>query len=79
MRIGKGGVKRLDAEPASVLLESPRRHQSDGAKSSNVTIVQRSPVIERELERRISTFFRRKVAAVDEQGAGEARLNDDVV
>ncbi len=79
MRIGKGRVKRLDAESASVFLESPRRHQSDGAKSSNVTIVQRSPVIEHELERRISTLFRRQIAAVDEQSASEARLNDYVV
>src|SRR5689334_13045723 len=76
---GKGWVKGLDAEPSGIALEHLGRHQGDGAKTPYIAIMQRSTVAETELESRVAALLVGEIAAVDEQRAREARLNDDTV
>src|SRR6185312_5184517 len=74
---GKRGIKRLDAKAGRVPRELIRRHERDGAESPDVSVVERSAVVERELDRRVAPFLWWQLAGVDEQRAGEARLNHE--
>src|SRR3954469_22084301 len=75
----KGRVKGLDAKRRGVVRETLGSHQCEGAEASDIAIVNRSTVVQRELDGGVRALSVRKVARVDEQGAGEPRLNDDSI
>ena len=77
MRGRERAVKWLDPKRGRVRLEARGRHHRHGPETPNVAVVQRSPVVERERDGRISALVRRETPVVDEQGPGKARLYDE--
>src|SRR5690349_15695136 len=75
----EGAVKWLDAERGAVAREPVGVHECDGAESSNVAVVERSSIVENELDRRVPSFLVREIAGVDEQRAGESRLHHETI
>ena len=69
-------VKGLDAERRRVAREPAGIHQCHRSKPTNVAVVQRSTIVEDELDRRVLALAFWKMAGVNQQGAREARLDD---
>ena len=76
MICGELAVKWLDAERCGVAVEPLGIHQCDGAQPTDVAIVQRSTVVENELDGRVLALALRKIPGVNQQSAREARLDD---
>src|SRR5690348_13352657 len=73
------GVKGLDAESVRVALEALRGHERHGAEPADVAIMEIATVVESQPEGGVRRLFGREGAAAEEQGAGEARLDDDSI
>src|SRR3954470_23559672 len=76
---GKVRVKGLDAEFRRVELEPFGPHQRERAETANVPVMDRASVLEDELDGRVRALLLGKVAAIDEERAGEAWLDDEAV
>src|SRR5690349_9695161 len=76
---GERRVKRLDAECPDVLGEPLRAHERDRAEAADVAVVELPAVREVEGDAEEAALALRDPARVDEQGAGEARLDDEPV
>src|SRR5436190_1928910 len=76
---GKVRVKGLDAKRRGVAGKPVSAHQRERSESPNVSVVDGASVTERELDCRVFPFAIRQTAGVDEQGAREAWLDDEMV
>src|SRR5689334_3779786 len=79
MLCGEGRVKWLDAERLGVLRKALGAHQRERPESANVAIMNRASVGQRQLDRRVFSLAVGKIAGIDEQRTGEARLHDDPI
>src|SRR5215212_3204593 len=73
------GVKRLRAQSLRVAGPAFGTHQGHGPEATNVAVVQGATVVELKAKRGVATLALGKIARVDQQGTGEARLYDDSV
>src|SRR5436190_4372281 len=76
---GEPGVKRLDAERGGVLLEPSGAHQRQSAEPPNVAVMEVAAVVQCKADRRVRRLVVGERTATEQQGAGEARLHDDVI
>src|SRR5689334_3804112 len=76
MICGERAVKWLNAQRRCIARESFGVHQRDRSQPPDIAVVQRSTIVENELDRRILALPLRKISGVNQQGAREARLND---
>src|SRR6185436_9392368 len=79
MLASEARVKRLDAERAGVLREPFVGHERHCSKPTNVAVVQRASIVQPELDRRVAPLVFREIAAIYQESAGKARLNDNAV
>src|SRR5690348_11532957 len=76
---GEGWVKGLHAQAARVLFEMAGAHESNRAESSDVPIVNRSPVGEHELDGGVRPFSCGERTRIDQQRASKSGLDDESV
>src|SRR5678815_3681365 len=79
MLASEAWVKRLDAKRVGVLRKAFVGHERHGAKPTNVAVVQRASIVQPELDRRVAPLVLWEIAAIDQDSAGKARLNDNAV
>src|SRR5450432_2209930 len=75
----EGWVKRFGAQSGIEFLESPRSHECEGPETPNVAVGEGTAVVESEADGYVAQRIERKRSVVDEECAGEARLDDDAV
>src|SRR6185369_10195946 len=76
---GKSAVKWFDAQRGTVFRESRVGHQRDGPQTPDVAVVKRATVGELECHGGVLQLLSGQGAVVDQQAAGEAWLNHEVV
>src|SRR5436305_5826059 len=76
---GKVRVKGLGAKFGGVKLKPVGSHQRERAEPPNVPVVNRASVLENELHSRVRALPLGEVAAIDEERAGESRLDDEPI
>src|SRR5690348_1366355 len=79
MRGGERRVKGLDAKSSCISRELLGSHERDGPEPANVAVVECATVVELQRQGRIAPLVLGKIAGVDEERAGESRLNDKAV
>ena len=79
MLSSKRRVKWLDAESRVYESEAFRRHERNGPEAPNVSIVKRTTVVQLECNGRVATLALGQRSAIDQQGAGEPRLNEHMI
>src|SRR6478609_10118341 len=72
-------VKRFRPQGAIEFRESRRRHEREGAEPANVTVRERAPITQREGYRDVGERLGWQRPVVDQERAGEARLDDEPI
>ena len=75
----EGWVKRFGAQSGIQFRKTQRSHQGEGAEPADVAVGESASVVQSERDGYVAERFGRKGAVVDEERAGEARLDHDSV